>query len=580
MKYTRVYFYNRLLLMKNNSIKNSNHRWNGIIKIDKNFKIKEFSKGAEEILGYSREEVIGQKCNEVLKLNMCNGKCPIKKILEQKNRELNFVGEINTSTHQKIFLCFNVTPLKNSGKEVEGIVLKFWKIDQVCKIINELFTENLKLNTILNCIADGVFTIDKEGKITSFNKAAEIITGYKEKEVIGKSCKIIFRSECCGDCCPLKQAMKKGKTFSDFEMEILNSKGEIIPVSVSVAPIKDEKGKIIGGVETFRDISALKNLQRKLEEEKFGNLIGKSKEMKKIFRIIESVSNASSTVLIEGETGTGKNLVAEAIHYYSDRRDKPFIKVSCAAVPETLLESELFGYKRGAFTGAIKDKPGKFQLANGGTIFLDEISDLPLSLQAKLLRIIEEQEFEPLGGTETIKVNVRIIAATNTNLEKAMREGKFREDLYYRLNVIKISLPPLRKRKEDIPLLVKHFIEKFNKETGKNIKGVSPSVMDLFMEYDWPGNVRQLENAIEHAFIYSTGRTIQLHHLPPDIRKYKRDTIREIFSSKKPFREMEKRIIFEALENANWNRDKAAKILGISRITLWRKIKKYNLLKP
>jgi PAS domain S-box-containing protein len=457
-------------------------------------------------------------------------------------------------------------------------VISFRDVDEVYKLTAQCYKETMRLQAILDSIADGVFTVDNDFNITSFNPAAERITGYRASEVMGKPCRLVFRSRSCAESCCLRRTIETGENISNFEMEIVGHSGEPVPVSVSTALLVDEEGKIVGGVETFRDLSVLKDLRKELEERySFSHIVGKNVKMQRIYHLIEVVSQTSSTVLVQGETGTGKDLIARAIHYNSPRRDGPFVKVSCAALPETLLESELFGHKRGAFTGAIKDKPGRFSIADGGTIFLDEVAEIPVGVQAKLLRVLEEQEFEPLGGTNSLKVNVRIIAATNRDLQKAMKESKFREDLYYRLNVITISIPPLSDRSDDIPLLIDHFIEKYNREMKKRISSVSQEAMDLLLDYPWPGNVRQLEHAIEHAFIHCRKDVIRVEHLPDEIKIEKAGRAGELPIEPPSLQEMEKQVILRALEENAWSRQRTARALGISRTTLWRKIRELKI---
>jgi transcriptional regulator with PAS, ATPase and Fis domain len=308
------------------------------------------------------------------------------------------------------------------------------------------------------------------------------------------------------------------------------------------------------------------------------DIVSKNHKILDLFEILPDIAESDSTVLIQGPTGSGKELFARAIHDLSRRKGKPYVKVSCAAVPETLLESELFGYVKGAFTDARKDKPGRFALAEGGTLFLDEIGDLPPSLQVKLLRVLQEREYEPLGATFTVKADVRIIAATHHNLHEMVRQGQFREDLYYRLNVVKISLPPLTERREDIPLLVEHFIRQFNLSRGKEISGVTEEVMQLLMNYDYPGNVRELQNIIEHSFVLCKGGLIQLNHLPREIL-----TARALSQAEGPktrhksLEEAEAALIQEALERYGGSRQRAAQELGYGRVTLWRKMKRLGL---
>lgn len=343
-----------------------------------------------------------------------------------------------------------------------------------------------------------------------------------------------------------------------------------------------EKRRLEEKVKLLEEQLLKQNLQ-------FGELIGNSAEMQEVFSLIRKISKSDVTVLIYGESGTGKELVARAIHKESLRADKPFIKVNCAAIPETLLESELFGYVRGAFTGAYSKKAGKFEAAHTGTIFLDEIGDMPLSIQAKVLRILEQREFEPLGSTETTKVDVRIIAATNKDLAAAVKEGKFREDLYFRINVVPVFLPPLRQRKSDIPLLVDYFINMHKKTLDKNVKGVTPEVMELFMQYHWPGNVRELENVIQRAIIMSTSDYITADCLPAEYKApsaFSGFVSTEIFDDfSRPLadkiqtvsEQLEKEIIKRALEKSNYKRQKAAELLGISRKSLHNKMVKYKL---
>lgn len=426
---------------------------------------------------------------------------------------------------------------------------------------------------ILDSIAEGVFTVDPQWRITSFNRAAEKITGFSREEALGQYCYEIFRSDRCFDRCPLRETMETGKTLVEQEVRILDRHNREIPVSVSTALLRDEQGKIIGGVETFRDLSALKELEEEVKEKyTFRDIVSRNPRMLEIFRVLPEVAASDATVLIQGESGTGKELFARAIHDLSPRRERPLVKVNCAAVPETLLESELFGYVKGAFTDAKRDKPGRFKLAEGGTVFLDEIGDMPLALQAKLLRVLESKEYEPLGATRTERADVRIVAATNRDLEGMVKEGQFREDLYYRLNVFKIELPPLRQRREDIPLLVEHFITKLRHKTGKEIEGVTEEAMGFILEHSWPGNVRELENVLEHAFILCKDRWIRPEHLPEYLRK------RPTLTYGGSLRQMERELIERTLKDCRGNISRAARQLGIHRTTLWRKLKKYGLL--
>jgi PAS domain S-box-containing protein len=434
---------------------------------------------------------------------------------------------------------------------------------------------------ILDSIADGVFTVDKDWNITSFNRAAERITGIASEKAIGQKCFDVLRANICQNKCAIRRTLKTAEEIIDLPVNILDKEGKIIPISISTAVLKDEIGNIIGGVETFRDLSALEVLKKQISRQySFEDIISKNYDMQAIFNILPDIAESDSTVIIEGESGTGKELFARAIHNVSRRKKGPFVAVNCGALPENLLESEFFGYKRGAFTDAKKDKPGRFALAEGGTLFLDEVGDLPLFLEAKLLRVLQEKEYEPLGATGSVKTDVRIISATNHNLSEMVAQKTFREDLFYRLNIVKIVLPPLRKRKEDIPLLVDHFIIKLAANKGKNITGISDDVLRLFMTYDFPGNVRELENLLEHAFVMCRDGEIKSEHLSKEFREaVKTDTIHfhEIYLRDRN-KKTEVEFIEEALRRNKGHRGNTARELGINPSTLWRKMKKIGRL--
>jgi len=427
------------------------------------------------------------------------------------------------------------------------------------------------VDVILDSIADGVFTVDKSWKITSFNKAAELITGFSREEAVGQYCHEIFRTSVCMDNCALRETMETNRNIVNKEINILNRWNQQTPVSISTAVLRDRRGRIIGGVESFRDLSLIKELNREIHEKySFQDIISKHPSIVNIFRILPDIAQSDATVLIQGESGTGKELFAQAIHNLSPRHAGPMINVNCAALPETLLESELFGYVKGAFTDAKGDKPGRFQRAQGGTIFLDEIGDITPGTQVKLLRVLETKEFEPLGSTKTLRVDVRILTATNKDLSELVSRAVFRDDLYYRLNVVRIDLPPLRDRRPDIPLLIDHFLALFNRKTGKQITGVSDQAMFLLLNYHFPGNIRELENIIEHSFILCKGPVIELHHLPA----YLRDEHGPSRPVHQTIEDVENIHILETLRKHGGNMTHAAVELGIHRSTLWRKIKK------
>jgi PAS domain S-box-containing protein len=438
---------------------------------------------------------------------------------------------------------------------------------------------------ILDSIADGVFTVDSDWRITSFNKAAEKITGIKKREALKRHCWEVFKASICEQQCSLRHTMKTGSPIVNQSIFIVNSEGNRIPISISTAILKNKNGKVIGGAETFRDLSVVEALRKELTgQHSFLDIISKNKEMQDLFRMLELISENDTTVLLEGESGTGKELFAKAIHSLSRRKNGPMVTVNCGSLPDTLLESELFGYKAGAFTDAKKDKPGRLALAEGGTLFLDEIGDITQMLQVRLLRVLQEKAYEPLGSTRTEKADVRIVTATNKNLESLVQKGLFRDDLYYRINVVRLCLPPLRRRKEDIPLLAEHFVRKFNRLNGREIQGITPEALTVLMMHDYPGNIRELENRIEYASVVCKNSLIGIEHLPDVIRKVPGMGVKAESEDKGEkeysFDGLEKRFIYESLRQNNWNKTVTAKQMGIHPTTLWRKIKRLNINTP
>ncbi len=436
---------------------------------------------------------------------------------------------------------------------------------------------------ILDSIADGVFTVDLDWKITSFNRAAEKITGIPEEKALGRYCWEVLRASICEQACALGQTMKTRQPIVDRAIFIVNSKGDRIPVSISTAILRDDDGTVIGGVETFRDLSVEEALKKALSDRcSFGDIISKNKQMLQLFEMIELLSDNDSTVLIQGESGTGKELFAKAIHATGKRSKGPLVIVNCAAIPDQLLESELFGYKAGAFTDAKKDKPGRLALAEGGTLFLDEIGDLSPALQVRLLRVLQDKVYEPLGSVRSETADVRVLTATNKDLAEMVENGDFRSDLYYRINVVRLELPPLRNRKEDIPLLIEHFISKYNNLNGKEIQGTSPEALAMLMEHGYPGNIRELENIVEYASVVCKNGLVRIEHLPENVRRPK-----TVEAAESPGEDLcrssggdEKRLIYETLRECGWHRGRAAEALRIHPATLWRKIKQLDIVLP
>jgi PAS domain S-box-containing protein len=433
---------------------------------------------------------------------------------------------------------------------------------------------------ILESISDGVFTVDPDWHVTSFNRAAEEITGTARADAIGRPCADVFRSSMCGADCALQQTRQTGRPIIGKSGYIINADGSRIPISVSTAVLRNAEGRVIGGAETFRDLSLVEALREELEGRfRVGDLVSRSPLMHRLFEVLPAIAASPSTVLILGETGTGKELMARTIHSLSPRRQDPFIAVNCAALPDTLLESELFGYKAGAFTGANRDKPGRFALARGGTLFLDEIADVSSALQVRLLRVLQERTYEPLGATRSETAEARVIVATNKDLADQTHKGAFREDLYYRVNVVRVVLPPLRRRKEDIPLLAGQFIERFNRLQGRSVQGIAAEALSLLMAHDWPGNVRELENVIERSFILCREGFIEIAHLPDDLTAHAASTP-PASSGRAAHDLLDSQAIRAALDRNHDNRTAAARELGIHKTTLFRRMKKLGLPRP
>lgn len=432
---------------------------------------------------------------------------------------------------------------------------------------------------LLNNITMGIFAVNLNMEIVFFNSEAEKITGFTKDEAMGQRCYEIFRTELCYKNCYLKKAIKDKKKFTHIRNTILNKNNKETPIDITVSPVYDAKGRIVGGFESFIDNSLYVQLEKELYKNySFEDIIAKDEKMVSLMDTLSRISQTDIAVIITGETGVGKDIFASAIHNRSGRHDRPYIKVNCAALPGSLIESELFGYKKGAFTDAKTDRIGRFQEANGGTILLDEIGDLPIELQAKLLQVLDEKAFYPLGSKKPVKVDVRIISTTNKNLKDLIKNRLFREDLYYRLNGIEIEIPPLRERRSDIPLLIEHFLNIFSKIYNKTVQRVDSSVLKILYNYDYPGNVRELKHIIEFGVAVTNNNEITYESLPIDLRKKTKlqKNIKDPYI--KTTSSYEKEQILNILESNGWNIGKTAQILKIHRTTLWRKMKKYGLL--
>ncbi len=439
---------------------------------------------------------------------------------------------------------------------------------------------------ILDNIGEGVFSVDQDFHITSFNTEAERITGIPRSHAVGRKCYEVFRASICQTGCALAETIRSGRPLKNVRIDVLDANMDVVPICVSTAVLRSEDGQLVGGVEIFRDMSEVEALRREVSGQKgFRDIVGQSAAMRRIFAILPDVAVSGAPVLVTGASGTGKELVATAIHDLSPRSEGPFVRVNCGALPDALLESELFGYEKGAFTDARRDKPGRFVLADGGTLFLDEVGELSPAFQVKLLRVLQEGEVQPLGSTRTIRVDVRIVAATNRDLGQAVADRAFREDLYYRLRVVPIDIPPLAARRNDIPALVDHFVKETARRTGKPIEGVTDPALQALYAYDFPGNVRELKNIVERAFVFCREPHIDVSHLPEEV--FVRGTVDSSQPSPDAAPESvgvpnheEASVLRRALEQHRWNRTETAKALGIGRNTLWRKMTKLGLLEP
>jgi PAS domain S-box-containing protein len=435
---------------------------------------------------------------------------------------------------------------------------------------------------ILDSLSEGVFTVDTDWRITSFNRSAEEITGVPRNEALGQLCSDVLHSTLCERHCPIRQALADNKPIIDRRCHVVDIDGERIPLSVSAAVLTGENGEVLGGVETFRDLSEVEALRTALQR-KDTRLTSNNPAMQQVLDLVPVLADSPTSVLIAGETGTGKEVIARALHDHGPRARRPFVAINCGALPETLLESELFGYRKGAFTGADRDKPGRLALARDGTLFLDEIGEISPAMQVRLLRVLQEREFEPLGGTQPEPLRARIIAASHRDLLALVREGRFREDLYYRLVVMRLDIPPLRERREDIPTLANDLLARINLRMERSITGFTAEAMDALQRQPWPGNIRQLENVIERAAVLCRRELIDLSHLPAEysdclVRQLpsRTDTSRPLAAQAR--QQAEARTILEVLRRNGFSRHKTAAELGMHPSTLYRKLKTWRLL--
>jgi PAS domain S-box-containing protein len=573
------------------------HIQDGILALDLDGRILYTNEALLEMVGRLGEDLRGRLGHEVFGPETWTHIDPNRLAPLSGRAELHFNVELPCGTGNPRSYCFLACPLQDAEGKTVGVLENFRGMDKLRDMILQLEEVNRaiqnekdKSERVMDSIADGILTVDRERRIRSFSSKLEQLTGIRAEQALGRTCMEVLRGTKCDTDCPLLWSFEHSQIVERCQEILSPTGGRQIPVSITTAFLHDQGQEPASLIGVIHDRSELEQLRHQLHERhSHRNIIGRGRAMQEIFQIIETVGDTDATVLISGESGTGKEMVAKAIHHRSSRRDRPFVMLNCASLNDNLLESELFGHVRGAYTGAISDKPGRFELASGGTIFLDEIGDTTPALQSKLLRVLQEKAFERVGDTRTRKVDVRIVAATHRDLLALVAEGRFREDLYYRLAVVPIRLPPLRERREDIPLLVEHFIDKYRPKyfAGREdqFEGVSNRALALLMEYGWPGNVRELEHAIEYAMISTTTNRIERAFLPAALRVLQpKDASTRPAESEPAGRAAsapagEAEILRRALERNRWNATLTAQELGISRTTLWRRMKKLDLLK-
>ena len=537
----------------------------GLLVINLETRIVDLNPAAEAILGVQRPSVLGMPIDQVIKFWHQIASCLA--------RDAEFDEEILLAERVPRYLNIRVRPLCDAHDQKSGWFLMIQDITGRKEAEDKLAEHRSRLEAIFSSVKDAIITVDPKLRIIEANKSTQVICGIAMREATGREF-TACQTTCSRSCNEvLRQTLEKKSVIKEYRIECEHTQRPHQVVSVSSSPLLDPDNNFMGVVLVIRDVTLLRNVERELRERnQFQNIIGRNKTMQDIYSLLEDLTNLDTTVLVTGESGTGKELVARALHYSGNRAFKPFITVSCSALAESLLESELFGHVKGAFTGAIKDKQGRFQAADRGTILLDEVGDISPLIQLKLLRVLQEKEFERVGESTPQKVDVRVIASTNKDLKEKVKLGEFRQDLYYRLKVVEVALPPLRERLEDLPLLVDHFLRSFNERFDKSVEEISNEVLNTFMNYSWPGNVRELEHVMEHAFVLCHGLTITMHHLPADMRHYRQIGATPPSSNQQVETLTGREDILDALNKTGGNKAKAARLLGISRQTIYRKI--------
>ncbi len=551
----------------------------GAFTVDLNHRILSMNHAAQSLIGLKQTEVVEKDCREIFTGVPCLVNC----VLRQKGGPVTAEPDVKIKDEDEATLLLTrlAAPIYGPDRAISGCLTILQDHSPISDLIDRINYEERSLKIIMDNLDIGVFTVNRGGHITFFNKEAEKITGYDRRHMLGKPCSTIFKGDGAHDLSLLKASISDGDTRVNHRGMMTSNAGELIPVRANYLALKNDKNNIVGGLATFLDLTLIRQLKKAMSGRyTLHDMIGKGPAMQKIFEVVGTVAQTDATLLIEGATGTGKDLLAKVIHSSSKRSDKPFVKVNCAALPDNLLESEMFGYVKGAFTGADNDKPGRFNEADHGTIFLDEIGDLPLSLQAKLLRVLEDKEFYPLGSTRTKKVDIRILSATNRGLEQLVSKRLFREDLFYRLNVFRIELPSLKDRRVDLPILIPHILRRMIAAMDHRQVRISENAMEILLNFDYPGNVRELENILEHALIVCRDKVVRLKHLPDYVQKRfmspKLETPSIHMFDNRPDN-AERREILSVLRQNSGHRAKTAMALGMDRTTLWRKMKRYGI---
>lgn len=532
----------------------------GVFTVDREMHITSFNRAAEIMTGIKREDAINRPCHEVFRTSVCDSACPVREAIKKGKPVTNREVTITNSDDNQVPVSVSASILYDGeGNPIGGV---------------ETMRNMKRIYAIMDSVADGLFTVDEGMQITHFNKAAEEITGITAADALGKPCYEIFRSDACTGACPMVEAIATGQSIQR-EVDIVDRKGRKKLISVSASTLYDAAGNVMGGVETVRDLTPINSIKEEIREKySFRSLISRNPAMRRLFDVMEDIAASNATVFLHGESGTGKELFARAVHDLSPRREGPMVIVNCGALPETLLESEIFGVRKGAFTGATENRPGRLEMCNGGTFFLDEIGDLPLPLQVKLLRVLENHEFQPLGARSPIKADVRFITATHRNLEEMVAEGTFRQDLFFRINIVTLHIPPLRDRREDIPLLVDMALQRFNLTYNKKVRSVAPEVLKLFLTHSFPGNVRELLNLIEQSVILCRGTEITLDHLPTS---FLGQTQEQSQSARRSGKMPTVGELQSLLNRYSGNRIEVARELNVDRTTLWRWMKRLGV---